>query len=70
MERVEMAAGEELLVGEVWMRKALSVSRATLYKWRDNGTLPAPVRLPGRVLRWRREEVEAWVREGCRKVRG
>ncbi len=61
MERVEMAAGGELLVDEKWLQMALCVSRATVMRWRDNGTLPSPVRLPGRMLRWRRSDIEAWV---------
>jgi predicted DNA-binding transcriptional regulator AlpA len=42
----------------------LGVSEATLRRWRDKGVGPAYIRAPGgRVIRYRRSDVEAWLRE-------
>lgn len=43
----------------------LGVSRSTFWKLYSEGRTPEPLRLSGRVVRWRREELGAWVRAGC-----
>lgn len=44
----------------------LQVQRETVSRWLAAGRLPAPLNLAGgRYLRWRREDIEAWVRAGC-----
>lgn len=40
----------------------LSISRSTLWRWVQNGTLPEPIRIGG-CTRWEREEVEKAVRK-------
>jgi excisionase family DNA binding protein len=40
------------------------VSKATWYRMHAAGKIPLPVRL-GRSVRWRREELESWIRAGC-----
>ena len=35
----------------------------------DSGAAPQPVRL-GRLLRWPRAQIEAWIANGCQPVRG
>ena len=30
----------------------------------DSGAMPAPLRL-GKLVRWRRGEIDAWIAEGC-----
>ena len=45
-----------------------SSSDATVARVSDSGIVPRPVRL-GRTLRWRRDELLAWVRNGCPKER-
>ncbi len=34
----------------------------------DSGRMPAPVRL-GWLVRWRREEIERWIADGCPRCR-
>lgn len=46
----------------------LGISKRSLWRLRDSGRMPAPVRL-GRCVRWRRRELEQWVAEGCPPVR-
>ncbi len=67
--RPEMTDEGRLLVDERWLRDSLCVSRATVMRWRDNGTLPPPVLLPGRLLRWRMADIEEWIKNGCRNSR-
>ena len=40
------------------------VSRRTVIRWRDNGTLPPVVRI-GRCVRWRRSDIDGFVADGC-----
>ena len=43
----------------------LRISRATFWKWHSSGRVPLPIRLSPRVVRWRKDELEAWVSAGC-----
>jgi len=40
------------------------VSVRTVWEWRAAGRLPAPIRL-GRLIRWRRKDIEDWIEAGC-----
>lgn len=40
----------------------------TVWRFRDEGRLPAPVTL-GRCIRWRRSDIEGWIMAGCPDVR-
>jgi predicted DNA-binding transcriptional regulator AlpA len=40
------------------------VSRMTWLRWDARQLCPAPVRI-GKTVRWRREELLAWIKEGC-----
>ncbi|MBL9082139.1 MAG: helix-turn-helix domain-containing protein [Planctomycetales bacterium] len=42
----------------------LQISERSLWRMRSAGQLPAPLRLGGAV-RWRREELAAWLAAGC-----
>lgn len=46
------------------MEGLLKCSRRAVVRWRDNGTLPPALKL-GRLVRWRRGDVEAWIENGC-----
>ena len=41
------------------------VSRRCVERWDSAGKVPGKVRLPGRLIRWRREVIERWLAEGC-----
>ena len=43
----------------------VGISRSTFWKLYSQGRTPLPLRLGGRVVRWRREELTAWVAAGC-----
>ena len=39
----------------------LGVTRQRLYAWRHEGRGPTAIQLEGRLLRWRPEEIDAWL---------
>lgn len=39
----------------------LSVSMSTLYRWIANGELPEKIRLGGRAVGWRYEDIQQWL---------
>ena len=57
-------ASDALLLDSVSAATLLGISRATFWKLHSTGKVPFPIRW-GRLVRWRREELEAWVRAGC-----
>jgi len=48
--------------------RLLTCAPRTVYRLADAGKLPRPMRL-GALVRWRREEVLAWITDGCPTVR-
>lgn len=46
----------------------LDISIRQVWRMRDGGLLPAPVKLGGSV-RWRRADLESWIEAGCPDVR-
>ncbi len=46
----------------------VGVARRTWYRYVENGDVPQPVRFGGSV-KWRREEIDEWIRAGCPRVR-
>lgn len=66
MSPVSMARGnqEPLLITAEEVVELLHVGRSTWYRHVSSGHTPAPVRL-GRSVRWRRDELLAWVAAGC-----
>jgi excisionase family DNA binding protein len=46
----------------------LNCSARHVYRLADAGRMPAPVRL-GALVRWRRQDLETWIADGCRPCR-
>lgn len=63
-ETANVDAHEPLLVDANDAAAMLGVSRSKLYKMKSSGQLPLPVRFAGGV-RWRVDELRAWVDSGC-----
>jgi predicted DNA-binding transcriptional regulator AlpA len=60
------AAVIPLLVDAAAAAALCGVSRATWFAWHSAGKCPLPVRPGGqRCVRWRRDELSAWVGAGC-----
>ncbi len=56
---------DPLLLDALAAAAFIDVSRATFWKLHASGKIPLPLRLSQRVVRWRKEELVAWVRAGC-----
>lgn len=46
----------------------VGVARRTWYRYVENGDVPQPVRFGGSV-KWRREEIDEWIKTGCPRGR-
>jgi excisionase family DNA binding protein len=46
----------------------LDCSPRHVYRLADAGRMPAPVRL-GALVRWRRQDLDAWLAAGCKPCR-
>jgi excisionase family DNA binding protein len=53
-----------LLLNAQQLAMILDVSQRTIWRLRDTGRLPRPIRIGGAV-RWRRADVEKWIDDGC-----
>jgi len=45
----------------------LTCSPRTVYRLSDSGEMPRPVKV-GRLVRWRRKDLEDWIADDCRRV--
>ncbi|MDX7952199.1 AlpA family phage regulatory protein [Lichenihabitans sp. Uapishka_5] len=43
------------------VRQRIKVSVSTLYRWMDAGTFPKPLKLGDACVRWREEDLVAWI---------
>ncbi len=55
----------ELLIPAEKVAELLGISKRTLWRLLSSGKLPEPIRLGG-IIRWNAEDIEEWVRNGCR----
>ena len=55
---------EPVLVDVPWIARALGCSERHVHRMKSAGQMPKPVRL-GRLLRWDRKVLEAWIASGC-----
>jgi predicted DNA-binding transcriptional regulator AlpA len=44
--------------------RLLSVSVRTVWRMRDAGQLPRPVRVASKMVRWRRSDIESFIQNG------
>jgi len=58
------AEEHSLLLDALRIAALLGISRSSLYKLVSSGRAPRPIKI-GRSVRWRREEIEDWVRAGA-----
>lgn len=63
----DRGADGHLLATPQQVADLLQVSTRSLWRMRNAGKLPPPVKL-GASVRWRRDEIEHWVRSGCPPV--
>lgn len=56
---------EPLLLKAAQVAKVMGCSLAYVYQLYSAGRLPEPVRLGGRAVRWRKDELSGWINAGC-----
>ena len=56
------SSGELLDVKDV--ARLLKIGERTVHRFRDMGTMPAPIKL-GRLIRWPRKVIQEWIEQGC-----
>lgn len=66
-ETKDKADGVLPLLSAQTLAKRLRVSVRTLWRLRSAGKLPRPLRI-GHSIRWRADEIDAWIRAGCPPV--
>jgi len=54
----------QLLMSAGQVAEMLNISTRTLWRLKSAGKLPAPIRI-GKCVRWRREDLNTWIEEGC-----
>jgi prophage regulatory protein len=64
VEGFDAGVAEPLLITAAQLAQRLQVSTRTLWRMRSAGRLPGPVRVGG-IVRWRLEEIQKWIAEGC-----
>lgn len=47
----------------------LGLSRRTIFRLKDAGTLPPPIMLGARLMRWNSHTIETWIAAGCPRAR-
>lgn len=62
--RKELPERGPLLLDVAEVAELLGVGRSTLYRLDETGAVPRGVRI-GRMRRWSREELRAWIAAGC-----
>ena len=55
---------ERLALPDAGVAKLLSISKRHVHALNASGRLPRPIRL-GRSVRWRADEIRAWLDAGC-----
>ncbi len=45
------------------------VGTSTLYRWVREGSFPAPLKIGGKCVRWRSDEIEVWL-QNCPRATG
>jgi predicted DNA-binding transcriptional regulator AlpA len=64
----QTARTDKLLLSDLDVEALTGFDARTVRRRADDGTMPAGVKIGG-LRRWRRDEIEAWVRDGCPRVR-
>jgi len=50
------------------LSELLKCSPRSVHRWADGGRLPRPIKL-GRLNRWRRADIEAWIADGMPRIK-
>lgn len=50
--------------------KLCGIGERTLWRWSRSGIAPAPVKIGGSAVRYRRDDYLAWIADGCPRCDG
>ena len=45
------------------VERIAALSRSTIYAQMKQGTFPAPIRIGGRAVRWRKSDINLWLQQ-------
>jgi len=62
--KIQQSSAAEQLWNIKQVKMVTGLSERTLWRLNDSGKLPTAVRI-GHSVRWRREDIEEWIRQGC-----
>lgn len=48
--------------------RMLGCSRRTVYRLKDSGQMPPSIKIGG-MVRWRPDEIQSWINDGCPETR-
>ncbi len=48
--------------------RLISVGERSLWRYSHDGTAPAPIRINGTAVRYRRSDLLEWIKAGCPRV--
>jgi excisionase family DNA binding protein len=68
MERIDELPAPPALLSVRAVATLLNCSERTVYRLADAGRMPPPLHL-GALVRWPREVIDDWIRQGCPTVR-
>lgn len=54
-----------VLIDAAELSRLLSVSKASIWRWRDARKLPPDITITAQCVRWNRDVVLAWIAAGC-----
>ena len=61
---MQIANTNRLLVTANEIAEMVGVSSRTIWRWDSSGKVPKPIRI-GKAVRWRRQDIDEWVKDGC-----
>ena len=67
-------AANQVIVPELLTAKEAArlcnIGERSLWRWSRSGIAPAPIKIGGTAVRYRRDELLAWIAAGCPRVDG
>lgn len=62
-----MEATEDQLIDVKTVAEMVGASWRTVLRWADAGLMPWGVKVGG-LRRWRKDEIQAWIKGGCKTI--
>lgn len=56
------------LIDAAELARMLSVSKPSIWRWKEAGKLPPAITLTAQCVRWRRDVVLDWIDAGCPSI--